>query len=805
MPRSPSCRPAPLALVVALAVAAVAAHAQSSSAGVSGAPVSFHLAVQPLSQALSNWALQTGVQLIVQPALVAGKTAPAVSGTLTPNQALDRLLAGSGLAAAREGNAVVIKAAVAPAGSATLPVVTVTGAVDPEAVRLNPPTSIGSKTPLTQREIPQSVTVISQEQIEQQNMRTLSDALLYTPGVTVAQSDSERPDYYSRGFVINTWMLDGLPTTQYLTSAPLNLAMFDRVEVLKGPDGLMSGFGTAGGTVNLVRKRAPSTFIASAELLGGTHLDVGGTLDVGGPINEAKTLRGRVVANVENQDLIWDTSWRHDRLLYGTLEADLTPSTLLRVGASYGEADQRANWTGSMAYATPINGTYQLFGSPSTNLSAPGGHNRYSSATVFAELEQKLAAGWSAKLGFNHLENQSSVLNYTGMGLVDNATNLQSVSADKWHQKDNQDSVDAFVTGPLQLFGRTHALTFGASYTRENWRRQNNYCGPDESSSGDRWCDGTMTLFELQNAPMPSFNGPASQASLVTNQYGLYANGRFSLADPLTLILGARATWWDTSNYSEPDHTLTGSSRISGKVTPYTGLIYDINKNYSAYVSFASIFNPQDAQDYQGKVLPPLEGAQYEAGIKGEHLNGKLNTSLAVFQLTEQNRAISDPRYPNQGYSIATGRARSQGIELTATGHLTEDWTLFGGYTYTDAKYLDDSANANGVGFSSIAPRHLLKLWTNYRLPGELNKFTIGGGVKFSSRIWATDGAGNYLRQGSVATFDLRAAYQINDRLSASISVTNLFNRTYLSSMETPYGGFYGAPRQVLFKLRYAL
>jgi outer membrane receptor for ferric coprogen and ferric-rhodotorulic acid len=631
-------------------------------------------------------------------------------------------------------------------------------------------------------------------------MQTLNDAMRWTPGVTIGNTDSERTDFYSRGFPITTWMLDGMPTTQNLSSIAPNLAMFDRVEILQGPDGLMNGFSNEGGALNMVRKRAPNTFQLKAEALAGTYNDFGGTLDVGGPLNSSGSIRARVVGNIQSQDLMWDTSFRHDKLIYGTLEADLTPTTLLRVGGSYTDINERGNWEGALAYDTPVNGEYILYGNRSTNTEAPWSHNTYSYKTAFAELDQKLGSGWSGKLAFNYLGSHSVVLQGLAQGFQNNS-DLTDYIAETWHQTDNQESVDAFVTGPVHLFNRTHTLTFGATYQREDFVDTAYRCGPTDSAGGGTFCQAEEPLSWVQNAPEPAFNSPTTfHYTTAINQYGLYGNARISLADPLTLVAGARAIWWDTNSQGN----VTASNRVSGKVTPYAGLIYNISKNYSAYFSYATIYNPQSSRNAEGNVLPPLEGVQYEAGVKGEYLDGRLNASVALFQLTEENRAISDPRYPDQGYYIATGRARSRGVEVTATGHLTNNWIIYGGYTYTDAKYLDSSENASGVGFASIAPKNLFKLSTTYTLPGSLSKFSVGGGVYVSSGIYATDGNGNYLRQGGYATLDLRAAYKITDRLTASVNVTNVTDTHYLI-LESPYGGFYGDPRKALFSLRYSM
>ncbi|RKP47678.1 TonB-dependent siderophore receptor [Pararobbsia silviterrae] len=687
----------------------------------------------------------------------------------------------------------------------TLPTVTVNANRDTVADAVNPTTTVGSKIPLSQREIPQSVTVIPQEQIQQQSMRTLDDAMTYAPGVTVFHGDSDRSNYYARGFPIDTWLLDGMPTTQNLASIAPSLVMYDRVEVLNGPDGLLNGFGSPGGSINLVRKRAPSTFSANAEIYGGTSSHLGGDVDIGGPINAAGTLRGRVVASDSYQDLLQDSTWKRDKSVYGTLEADIARDTTVRVGASYERIDQKASWNGDPVYdnyaPVPV--------SRSTYFGAPWNHDSSDITTAFAGIEQKLGGGWKANLDFNYLENRYSLLNETLLTNV-SSDNQVTFSSDKFNFDDKQESVNLMANGPFTLFGRQHQLTVGASYERESLTQTNYYCGASDNAllgSSGNFCEFTGSLYSNLSAE-PAFDGPVYGRNTLTNQYGLYGNARFSLADPLTLVLGLRATWWNetyTPDAAENPFGDTNShSSVTGKVTPYAGLIYDLNDQYSLYASYTSIFVPQTETDASGNIIKPIEGEQYEVGVKGDYMNGRLNTSLAVFQLTEKNRGMSDPRYPDEGFYIATGKARSRGVETTATGYITSDWSVFAGYTYTDTYYMDASVNPDYIGFSAISPKHLLKLWTDYRLPGELHRFSLGGGTYVSSGISATDGIGT-VRQGGYATVDLRLGYQINKNLSASINVTNLFDRQYYESIASTGSLFYGDRREVLFTLRASL
>lgn len=783
------------------------AHAQTPapSAVIAPAPLHFAIASGSLSSALTEFGEVTGLQILYPATLARGVTTSGVQGTYQADQALNVLLAKTGLAY-RFTNSRTVTLVKLPSSAddttMTLPPIQVNGLssqgsiypTDPYANMVNPPTTVGSKTPIPQRDIPQTVSVITQKQIQQQNMQTLNDAMRSTPGVSVLQSDSERTSYYSRGFPIDTWLIDGVPTNQNLAAIAPDLSMYDRVEVLDGPDGLNNGFGSPGGSINLVRKRAPSVFTASGVLSGGTYADLNGEADIGGPLDKEGKVRALVVASGQTQDLQQDTTWRHDQSIYGTLEADITPTTTVRIGGSYNRVDQKAMWDGEPVYS---NGEIVPL-SRSTYIGAPWTHNAYDVTTAFADVTQKLGGDWNAKLSFNYLEDQLHVLNGNVWDTVDPVTNDTTFNAEKDYQDDQQKSIDLFASGPVSLLGHKHYLTFGASYEHENLSQDNYYCSDD-----NLFCEYTGNLYTT-GFPEPAFDGPAYRRTTITNQFGLYGNARIRLADPLTLILGARVTWWNTSFNVDPNSNpfefTNSSDHTNGKVTPYGALVYDINKTYSAYVSYTTIYVPQSAVTESGSLLPPLEGRQYEVGVKGSYFGGRLNTSGALFQLTEKNRAIDDPNDPGEGFSVPTGKARSRGVELTATGNLTRDWSLFAGYTYTDAEYLDSSTNADGIGFDTIAPRDLFKLWINYRLPGRWHKFTVGGGLYVTSETSATSNDVT-VKQGAYATVDARVGYDINDHLSASMNVTNLFNQKYYD-VTTVGSAFYGEPASVIFTLR---
>src|SRR5690606_9467279 len=194
--------------------------------------------------------------------------------------------------------------------------------------------------------------------------------------------------------------------------------------------------------------------------------------------------------------------------------------------------------------------------------------------------------------------------------------------------------------------------------------------------------------------------------------------------------LGGRASWYEFDDMGvsrTSGYTYSTATRENGKVTPYGGLVYALTPQWSAYVSYAGIFNPQIATDAQRQLLKPTTGSHYEAGIKGELFDGALNTSMAIYRTEQKNRAVTDYTSPMvcDGWycSRAAGKVRSEGVEIEAHGELAKGWQISGGYTYCRNEYLDDAdLTLIGKPFDYISPKHMLRLWSNYQLPAELDR-----------------------------------------------------------------------------------
>lgn len=647
-----------------------------------------------------------------------------------------------------------------------------------------------TKLPQTQRETPQSVTAIDQERMEQQNLRSLDDVMSQATGVTVQPWERMTTAYYVRGFKVDSFELDGVSALLGNTAgSPQDMAVYERVEILRGANGLLHGTGNPAATVNLVRKRPQRDFAADVSLSWGSWDRYRAEVDVGGSLTDSGSARGRIVAAYEDRDQFYRVAGQSTRLLYGVTEFDLTSRTLLTVGAQYQNIDAVPSVTG-----IPMGRDGSSLGlSRNAYLDTDWNRWEWDTYRVFGNLEQRLSGGWVGKVSAEYQDSDSKLRYGGSYGAIDpNTGDGGRLMAAAYKFKSNQRSLDAHLTGPVTWLGRTHELLVGTSYSRSETEQYsaNSLVPLNVPINVYRW--------DPHSVPKPEFGPYSSPGSTNTTQTGLYAMGRFKLADPLTLVLGSRASWWDQE---------TPSSRFKPgrQFTPYGGLIWDFADNWSWYASYAESYQPQTQQTWDGDPLRPVEGRTHETGIKGELAGGRLNLSVAAFRIDLENNPQVDPDHPSVGpntYYISGGKVRSEGFELEATGHVTPNWTLAAGYTYNTTEYLKDTVSPSGTRYASFTPRHILRLWSNYALPWQGHRWSLGGGLQIQSSHSAESG-NITLHQGGYVLANLRVGYRINDKWSLSANVNNLFDKTYYQKFfSSSWNNRYGEPRNFSINLR---
>jgi len=667
----------------------------------------------------------------------------------------------------------------------------------------NAPVTLG-KTEQTIREVPQSVTVVSREQINLTDARTLEDILIQTPGLTIFGANEAT--YYARGFQIDTLQFDGVAIDPYSGSmSSPDAALIDRVEVLRGAAGLWQGAGSFGGAINLVRKRALDSggyARASVDSEGGHRFEG----DVSTALDSESRLRVRGVGVYDRTNSFIDYVGGEKLLGYVALDADLTTTTTFSAAVSYQDVDD----TPFPDYLPRYSNGDALDVPRETFLGAAWNRRSIETLQMFSEFTQRVGENWNLRIAMNHVDSNRDSKTLQASGAVNPVTNRTNALVGANLLGTNQTSVDASVNGVFNLLGREQEIQFGG-----NWRNLSN-----ELRSGSQSTTGAINVetFDPGAFPEPAVAPDRFLETTETEQYGVFGALRLSPVDRLKVIFGGRVSWFDTvyDFVFVPfpglfdDHQETTAS---GEITPYAGVTYDVTNTVSLYASYAEAFQPQNVRQRDGSFIAPLTGQNYEVGIKGSFLGDQLLTSATLFQIHQVNRAQEDPSFscaqaeidliPGRCF-IAEGEVRSQGAEFEISGRPTPNWLITGGYTYAETEYLrdrdesGDPSDAEGTPFASFTPKHMLRLWTNYRFGGG---FSVGGSVNYQSE-WQQSNTASYGQKG-YALVGFYAGFDITPNLTASVNVINAFDETYFQSISsTSFGNRYGTPRTAQFSLR---
>ncbi|MFW0890314.1 TonB-dependent siderophore receptor [Pseudomonas sp. P105] len=781
------------------------------SAQVMAEDVSIDIPAQSLPQALQAFGQQTNQQVIYNAGDMAGLKSNRVSGKMSPQAALTELLKGTGVRYSVEGNTLMLLRGSATGslelGATTVKAQELVATTEGSKSYTSNAVTIGKGTH-TLKEIPQSITVMTRKQMDDQNLVNLKDAVNQTTGIVGLQGVGQGMILSSRGFQIDDWQYDGVPILRNNYSlgnwATQDLIFFDRLEIMRGASGLLQGTGSPGGAVNLVRKRGQNAPTVTLTGKAGSWDHYGLQLDAGGPLNQAGNIRGRIVVDEDQSNSFVDHAWSKTHSLYGALDVDLSEDTTLGFAVSQSNGESRGNIRGLPRYA---DGRMPDV-SRSTYTGARWNRSEIDVTTLYADLEHRFNEDWAFKVGAVHMSEDNQAKNQrvqrgggllpdgSGVQYADFLTDFQSTKA----------GLDMNLTGKFEALSMEQEVMLGGNYSQ--LETDDRYARTFNNTSD--------SIFDIDNdRPDISYDsliaagGQGTLSKYDIRQKGVYGTWRVKPVDDLTLVLGSRVSWYDYSYKSKTENSagITGNAPSTGTetgvVTPYAGIIYDLSREWAVYASYTDVFQPQTNRDANGSVLKPIVGTNYEVGLKGELMDGRVNTSLAIFRYDHENRAINDggSGCGGSGCSVASGKVRSQGIDAEISGEVIDNLQLFAGYTYNTTKYLEDPDNEGSI-FSTWTPKHMLRVWGNYQFTGDWSRVSTGLGFTSQSHTMVYD----YDREvPGYTVWNARVGYQLTPEIALAVNANNLFDKTYITSAYNQLNGNnnFGDPRNLMFSVTY--
>ena len=680
--------------------------------------------------------------------------------------------------------------------------------------------STATRLNLSVKETPQSISVITRQQMDDFNLNTLTEVLRQTTGVNVQHNDSDRVSYSSRGYGINNFQIDGMLNTFGYMKSDSDTIIYDRIEVVRGATGLTTGAGDPSATVNMVRKRPTAQWQAKTGVSGGSHDNYYSFVDVGGPLAYDGKLRGRTVLAYRDSQSFRDNYALQRAVGYGILEGDLSDDTVLAVGFDYQDKQVQGTSWGTVPYWNSQGGKAGL--SRSTNMAAHWSSWPLTDKTTFASLDHHLGGDWHLKAAYTHRQSDTDgKVYYGGAGFPNDDRSGMTAWASHMRGTSRMEAIDLNLAGSYALLGREHELMMGYG---EATQRDVSPVMRDNIPDGYYSIEDWKYMGGIGKFP-DTVTGLKGEHSSKQQKAGYLAT-RLSLTERLHAVLGSRYGSWELES-AAPEYTANDQLLRANKTrqthndmwTPYAGLLYDITPEYTVYASYTDIFKPQSLKDVSNKYLEPVVGSNYEVGLKGSLLQERLNVAAAYFWSKQDNVAERDDSVPpnpitGEEYYKSGGKGNKvSGFELEVAGEVMPDWNLTAGYTYTHSVNGTDKRNNTGQ------PLNLLKVSSAYRLPGAWRNLTVGGAVNWQSDIHefgnrptgASDSEGNRITtrakitQQAYSVVNLMSRYQFDEHVTASLNVNNLFDKKYYERVGFYNGVYWGDPRSITLALDWKL
>lgn len=637
-----------------------------------------------------------------------------------------------------------------------------------------------TKLNLSLRETPQTVKVYTRQYLDDRHIESFQDLLNNITGVSTVRTD-ERQNAFARGFQVDYYLVDGLPSTLTLGTGDFDLSIYDRVEVVKGANGLMTGAGNPAMGLNFIRKHANAKeFTGKVDASIGTWDSYSSSADLSAPLNEDGSLRGRILVKHSNEHSYMDFFSKERNVAYGAIDYDLSDKTALSFGAMYQELNRDGiRWGGLPAFYT--DGTRTHFDQSQT-VSSDWTYWDIASTAFFANLKQNLFNNVDLNVAYSYRRDKADNLLFYTAGRVDKATNtipIENASVYKDYKRTDENNIDVYISAPFNFAGRDQEIIMGGSWNKNELKK---------NKFGQTFVSGNVAqtkqnLIDVLGQNVVDFNHMNTQLvgtlemnqanpNNETTQTSAYISGKFHLLDPLKAVAGLRLSNWEYQSENG-----TGNRKFENELTPYAGIIFDFTPHYSWYASYTSIFKPQDKKEKSGNYLDPIEGKSYETGIKGEWLDGKMNAGLAVFRIEQSN--APELLYNADGSNVkvdgtadnayyGTDGVVSKGVELNVEGELNDNWGVSFGVANFEAK------TAQGEKYNTTNSRTTADLFVKYKS----ESWYAGAGLNYLSKIYTGNGASR-INRGDLYLANAMLGYKFDKNFSTQVNINNIFDKKY--------------------------
>ncbi|MGD1929338.1 MAG: TonB-dependent siderophore receptor [Leptolyngbyaceae cyanobacterium] len=655
---------------------------------------------------------------------------------------------------------------------------------DAEAIRLGvegapagsdyyvPAASTATRTDTPLNEIPQSIQVIPQAVLEDQQVIRLGDALRNASGVVSNSIDHRGERFIIRGFSSSSILRDGFRQTDGAggNAGFQELANIEQIEVLKGPAAILAGAVEPGGAINLVTERPLSEPFYQVDVRVGSRFLVEPGIDLTGPLTSDGRVLYRLNALFRREDFYRDFDDPIERAFIApTVSWAISDRTDLLIELEYSNETRPADFNGLPALGDRVADV------PFDRITGePGDDAQNEFLRVGYQFEHRFSDNWKVRNSFRYIDLDSEfVSNVVARAINEDTGDLFRV----WIQNEQPSEsyeLQTNVVGEFNTGSIEHTLLAGIDlYRRDGQNRR-------------RIDFGRQPLFNIfdpvYGVPRPdSFSEPPPLITeFRTDNLGLYVQDQVALSDHLFLLAGLR---YDTVTQETENFELnTDVDQSDDAFTPRIGIVYQPIDEISLYTSYSTSFGPNSGTTRDGNILDPEEGEQFEIGVRAELLGDRLFANLALFDITKQNVATADPNaLPGENFVVATGEQRSRGIELDMIGEILPGWNIVANYAYTDTEITEDNTGLEGNRLFGV-PEHNANLWTTYEIQtGDLAGLEFGIGVNYVSDRFG-DNDNSFVLEEYFLT-NAAISYQ-RDNWRAGLNIRNLFDVQYIDSSE---------------------